>query len=126
MMVFFGVMKATGFGEVLYLRALNFIFLGGGIFLTLRLFANQNRDHHLSYFKGMLIGLLTTVFAIIPFAIFLLIYLNADVAFVEYIQLNAPFGEYLSVGTMTAVVSFEGLVSGIVFTYVILPYFKKE
>lgn len=124
LVVYFFAMKSIGLIEVFNLRLINFLFLAVGILHLLRRFSGKN--HTTEYLKGLKIGILATIFAVVPFALFVLVYLSMDSAFMTFIQENAPFGKYIYPTSAAAVIMFEGLASGFIFTYIVLPYFKKE
>ena len=126
LMSFFLLMKAFGFHELLFLRFFNFVFLAAGILIAYSLYRKRNGYHKIHYFKGLKMGLHITLLAIIPFTLFIGIYLLADHSFMDFIKHHAMFGSYLTPGLAAGSVFIEGFVSGAIFSYCAMQFFKKE
>lgn len=124
--IFFVFMQVTGFAEELYMRGVNLIILGLGIFLMLGYYSAKNKDQQLKYLRGIKLGSLTTIFAMIPFTLIVLFYLLMNPDFVEHVKQTVPFGSHLNTFAITAFVLIEGVVSGLILTYILMPMFKKE
>jgi hypothetical protein len=122
---YFFVMKLLGFYEIMLLRSFNAVFLGVGIWIALSRYRKMI-GRNIDYFMGMRMGVLITLIVSVPFAIFVGIYLSLDTGFMNYIVENHDFGAYLSPLVSAIGVGVEGLVSGFIITYVVMPYFKKQ
>jgi hypothetical protein len=122
---YFFFMEAVGLQTVLVLRALNMIFMGGGILFALNRYSKLIR-RKLDYFTGIRIGALVSLIASIPFALFVGIYLRLDPVFMSYLRENMPLGEYISVVAAAAAIAAEGVVSGLIITFIVMPYFKRQ
>lgn len=122
LILYFFVMKYFGLYEKTFLRGFNFIFLASGILYALWLQKNSKID----YLKGLKIGAVVSLWAAIPFTIFVYIYLKSDIDFMTHLSKTQMIGEYLNSGTASGAIFFEGMVSGLIFTYIIMPYFKEE
>lgn len=124
---FFFLMKAIGFYEILGLRYLNVIFLLTGIIIAFSSYRSKKEsDNEIDYLTGLKMGMHITFAAAIPFAIFMAIYLNIDKNFMIYIQQNAMFGEYLSPLSAAVATLLEGAASGVIITFMVMQYFKKN
>lgn len=123
---FFLITRALGWYQILELRYLNVLILFAGIHSALLSYRNRISPGGIDYLKGLKLGLRITLTAIIPFTIFLAIYLKIDTNFMNYIMQNGEFGKYLTPGRAAVVVGFEGFVSGAIMTYIIMPYFKNK
>ncbi|HWY10801.1 MAG TPA: hypothetical protein VN026_05730 [Bacteroidia bacterium] len=123
---FFLIMKVFGWYQILELRYFNFLILFAGIHSAFLSYRNKVSPEGINYLKGLKMGLRITLTAVIPFAIFMGIYLKIDTNFMNYIIQHGDFGRYLTPGRAAGVVGFEGFVSGAIMTYIIMPYFKNN
>ncbi len=125
LVAYFMVMKWVGLFEIHELRGLNFFILLAGVGASLKHYkANCNSDF--VYFQGLSLGLLTSFAAIIPFAIFVFFYLVLDVAFMENLIANEPFGRFFNPFILSFLVAFEGIFSGGMMSFVLMQYMRKS
>lgn len=122
MIGFLVIMKFAGLADVLWLSGLNLVFLAIGIIAVIRRYTKSDGTE---YMKGIRLGFITSISAVVPFALFLLVYLTMDSSFMSYIHENAVYGEFLNPISVAAIALIVGTVSGIVFTYVIMPFYRK-
>lgn len=123
--LFFLLMRAVGFADILELRALNFFILLAGIFLALRY--EKKNEQAFPYLKGLGIGIATSAVALIIFCVFLAIYLAAlDPAFMRAVKEDEMFGHLLNPYIAASAVFFEGLLSGALISFIFMQYFKKS
>lgn len=122
---FFLIMKAVGLAEVPSLRYFNFVFMAAGILSAFTYYKRKYSPGGLDYLFGLRLGIRITLTAIIPFAVFMFIYLKMDRGFMEFIINNADYGRYLNPLNAAAMIGFEGFVSGALVSYITMPYFKK-
>jgi hypothetical protein len=125
LIIYFFLMQVIGFQRVLILRGLNILFLGSGIVFALNRYSKIIR-RKLDYFTGIRIGALVSLIASLPFALFIGIYLNLDTSFMNYLIENMPLGEYLNVPAAAVSVAAEGITSGFIITFIVMPYFKRQ
>ena len=123
---FFVAMVITGLSEVLWLRYVNFVILLAGIVAAFNIYKKKVGAEGIHYFDGLRIGARITLTAMIPFAIFIGIYLKIDTGFMNYVRQSAEFGDYLTPGSAAAGVAFEGIVSGFLTSYCLMQYFKSN
>jgi hypothetical protein len=126
---FFLVMKFAGLHRYLFLRYFNWVIYALGIIIAFSVYSRNNTKHvkhRLQYLKGIKMGLRIALIAIIPFAIFMFVYLRIDESFMIYIRENSEFGRYLSPMSAAAVVAIEGFVGGAITTYMAMQYFKDN
>ncbi len=126
LIMFFLAMKFFDLSQVLSLRYLNFFFLAGGIITAFYYYKKKYSPSGIDYLSGLKMGMRISLTAVIPFAIFIGIYLKIDSDFMNYIINFAEFGEYLTPGNAAAAIGFEGVVSGALVTYMSMQYFKKN
>lgn len=125
LIAFFFLMKIVGLADVYELRALNALFLFGGIFLAIRYFRNNSPSH--SYLNGIGVGLLTSAVALFIFSLFVVIYLGAiDPAFMESLKQDEYFGQYLNPYIAGAAIFLEGTLSGLLVSFILMQYYKRS
>jgi len=123
---FFLLMKAFGLEHNLELRALNLFILFSFILMSIDHF-KKNRSEDFIYLKGMGLGLLTSAIGVIIFATLVILYITViNPSFMEIIQQNEPFGDFLNPVLVGCTIVIEGMASGFLATYALMQYFKKS
>lgn len=127
LIIYFVIIKTFALENILYLRLANIFILLGGILLAERL-CSSRIAHKIEYLKGIRIGTQVTLLATLPYVIFLYWNLKFDPILVEYIATKTNFGGFLTPlpACIAGIVTIEGIVSGFVLTFVIMPYFKRK
>ena len=123
---YFFLMSAFKLQEVLALRAFNFFILLGGILLTFHFYRKASEEMKIDYFTGLKIGIRVVFTAVIPFAIFMALYLVYDGSLMYVIKENTGIGDYLNPLTIAGAICIEGIGSGMIITFMAMQYFKKE
>lgn len=123
---FFVAMVFVGLSEVLWLRYVNFAILLTGLVAAFKIYSKKVASEGIHYFDGLRIGARITLTAMIPFALFIGIYLRIDTGFMDYVRQSAEFGDYLSPASAAAGVAFEGIVSGFLTSFCLMQYFKSR
>ncbi|HTA61763.1 MAG TPA: hypothetical protein VK835_04880 [Bacteroidia bacterium] len=123
---YFFLMSAFKLQEVLALRAFNFFILLGGILWALHFYRKANEEDKIDYFEGLKIGIRVVFTAIIPFAVFMALYLVYDDHLMNVIKETTGIGAYLNPLTIAGALCIEGLSSGFIVTFIVMQYFKKE
>lgn len=122
---YFLLMKWVGLFEIHELRGLNFFILLAGVGYSLKYYkANNNAEF--VYFQGLSLGVLTSLIAIIPFAVFIFFYLVIDTAFMQNLIVNEPFGRFFNPFILSFLVAFEGIFSGGLMSFVLMQYMRKS
>ncbi|MFI5150943.1 MAG: hypothetical protein ACHQRM_14500 [Bacteroidia bacterium] len=125
LILYFLLMDVFGFGRIIWLRAFNMVILGWGILVGLRQYKGLVKSN-IEYFTGLRIGALISLIAVIPFAVMTGIYLSIDTGFMNYLVSSMSIGMYLNPATAAAAIMAEGIVSGLIFTFIVMPYFKEQ
>lgn len=120
---FFFLMKLIGLVHIVELRSLNFFIMVAGVWLAIKAY-KKDQPNGIAYMDGLGLGIRTILYAVIPFALFILIYLSVDTSFMESIRLNEMFGAYLNPFVLSFLIAFEGAISGFFIAYTILQYEK--
>jgi len=122
---YFLIMKFAGLFQIVELRYLNGLFMVIAIWKALN-FYKKNSNSELTYFEGLGLGTMTAVVAAIPFGLFMLFYLIVDSNFMVVLQANEMFGQYLTPVAVGFLIAFEGLVSGVLISFMLMQYLKGE
>ncbi len=119
-LAFFMIMKIFSLNYALNLRVLNGMIHVPLIYLAIREFRNLADTDEFNYFSGIMVGIKASLIGVFFFALFQLMFLTFDADFMVYIQENAIMGKYLNPGTASLVVFLEGMVVGVLASYVAL------
>ncbi len=127
LMGYFLLLRNFALEQIFYLRLLNIFLLLAGI-LVAEYFCGSKIAHKVEYLRGLRVGIQVTLAATIPYVIFMALYLKMNPDFMAYIQTHTSFGKFLNplVPCVVGIVAIEGIVSGFVLTYVIMPFFKRK
>jgi hypothetical protein len=123
---FFLVMRALNLHEILVLRYFNFLFLGGGILAAYLIYRKKYNYKGIKYLTGIKMGMHVCLVGLIPFCIFMGIYLSADTGFMEYIQHHAAFGKFMTPIPAAAAVFMEAFATSSVLTLSLMQLLKDE
>lgn len=125
LVLYFFIMAAADLLRVVELRAFNFVFLIAGILYSINTIKNK-RGKNFDYFEGLAAGFLTTLYAVIPFGIFVFIYLwKINPSFMQYIREHVMYGYNLSPILAAHAILIEGIISGAVASFIAMQYFKR-
>ena len=75
LIAYFLIMKLIGFVHVVELRVFNMVILTYGIWMALKVYIKQTGDD-VVYLRTLALGVFTSLAAVIPFAIFIFIYMS--------------------------------------------------
>jgi len=126
LILYFLLVRALGLIEVYWLRLLNGIILGAGIYYTIK----QNKEqlnNHIDYFSGIGIGIKAGLIATALFVSFLAIYMyHMDPGFSE--RLMAKLGWNISNPEKILLVTIfmEGVASTIILSLTFMQLFKTS
>jgi len=123
LVAYFLFMKLVGLFEIHELRGLNFFILFAGVWKALTHFKKKS---NLEYFEGIGLGSLTAIIGVVPFAVFMFFYLQADTQFMANIVANEAFGRYMNPYVLTFLIAFEGGISGVLVSFGMMQYLKKS
>ncbi|MGI9543564.1 MAG: DUF4199 domain-containing protein [Cyclobacteriaceae bacterium] len=123
---YFLLMKLIGWVHIVELRVLNFLILSAGVTVAINYF-KKIKQGDLAYLKGIGVGLLTAMIGVVIFAFFLVMYLLfLDPGFMEMIQQQESFGQYLDPLTVGFTIIVEGFGSGYLITFIVMQYLKRS
>lgn len=125
LVAYFFLMKMLGLIRHQELRAFNGVIILVGVILAIAKSKHINNDR-ISYFNGIGCGMLTSLFGVAPFAIFVVFYLLIDVPFLQDIQEKSAFGELINPFTGGFINFIEGMAAGLISSFIVMPYFKTS
>jgi hypothetical protein len=117
---YFLIMHALNLSNRFDFRVLNGVIHISLLYLAIRDFRRLHPDRF-NYLSGVATGMVTTVFGVLPFALFQLIHLALNDSFMQYLQENAPLiGNYLTPFSAALVVFLEGIGVGFIASYILM------
>lgn len=118
---FFLLMHLLQWSQNYYLRTFNSVIHATGLWLALRAWLQENPEgRHDEYPSGVALGLLTTLVAVVPFTVFMAIFLAYNPGFMAAIQAQTPIGGYFNPVTASAFILMEGIAAGLIGSYIIM------
>ena len=118
---FFLTMHLLNWSQNYYLRIFNGIIHAGGLWFALQTWMRENPDkHHDEYPMGVALGLMTTLVAVVPFAVFMAIFLAYNPGFMASIQAQTPIGQYFNPVTASVFILMEGIAAGLIGSYILM------
>jgi hypothetical protein len=129
LIIYFLLMKLIGLSHIVELRFVNGIIMAIGITLAIKGYKDSVHGM-IGYFKGLLVGLITSVVATLLFAAFMLVFIKMlDHSLLEVLSANRYFGDRLEVtpGIVIFTVLFlEGIISGFMISFIAMQWFKRR
>lgn len=126
LLIYFLLMKLLNLATVVELRFLNVLILFIGIrFFLLRL--KRENGGSLEYLQSLAYGFIVSVFTSTFFSFFIFLYLSyIDHGMLETLQLNQPFGEYMTPGAAALVLILEGCSSGAIISFALIQFMSRN
>jgi len=126
LILFFFFMKYFNLIQIVELRCLNFFILLAGVNAAFRNYRKQT-EPNIEYFSGFFLGFYTCIFAIIPFALFVFLYLwKIDPYLVNGLKSNSLFmGVEITPEKAAITTIIEGTVSGVLISYILMQYYRS-
>lgn len=123
LITYFLLLNGIGLAEYIELRFFNAIIIAFGIILAIK---SKKAKPEFNYLNGLGAGIYSALFSVIPFAIFMFVFLTINTEFMNYLVVHAPFGSFLNPTASASVILFEGVSSGVVIAFTAMQYFKKS
>jgi hypothetical protein len=123
---FFLFMQFVDLIQIVELRCLNFLILLGGVNLAFLYYRRQG-EANVEYFSGFFFGFYTALFAVIPFALFVFVYLwKIDPSLVVGLKSNSLFmGIEVTPEKAAITTMIEGIVSGVLISFILMQYYRS-
>ena len=125
LILFFLIMQFAGLVHIIELRLLNLFILMAGVYMALKKFRTSH-ENKLNYFRALITGVATSTIGASTFAVFLFIYLKLNNSMMQSLIDHEPMGPYLNAYIVAAIVTLEGVFSGIFVTFVLINYINTD
>ena len=102
------------------LRVLNSIILLGLLYGSIQAYRYYDPEKVGNYVSGVAMGMYSSLLGIIPFVVFLLLFLSLEQNLLLQIQDAMPIGGYINAFTSTLYVFVEGIVVSLIGSYIIV------
>ncbi len=119
LVAYFLLMYLFGIAHHSELRVFNGIIQIFYIYLTIRSFYAFYPEQIHNYLFGVVQGIKVSVYGIVPFAIFIMLFLYFDPELMSKIKYQSLMGDYLNPFTAIIFILAEGLVIGLIISYVL-------
>ena len=116
---FFLFMVIVGYATDINLRYFNSIIHLAIMYLAIKEFYKESNTPSINYLKGIAVGVTTSLFGIVMFVLFQLVFLHLDPTFLGQIKETFLFGSFLNPFTVAAAIFVEGLVMSFIGSYAI-------
>ena len=126
LILFFLFMRYVDLIQIVELRCLNFFILLIGVNAAFRYHRRQS-EPNVEYFSGFYFGFFTALYAVIPFALFVFIYLwKIDPSLVVGLKSNSLFmGIEVTPEKAAITTMVEGTVSGVLISFILMQYYRS-
>lgn len=117
---FFLLMHLLDLSQNYYLRVFNGIIHVGFLWMALR---TWYRDHHEpsdDYTSGVVMGMFTSFAGVLPFTVFMVLFLAYNPSFLASIQSQSPIGQYFTPVTASLFILVEGIAASLILSYVMV------
>ena len=127
LIIFFLFMKYVDLIQIVELRCINFFILLAGVNIAFR-YHRRQAGANVEYFSGFFFGFFTALFAVIPFALFVFIYLwKIDPSLIIGLRSNSLFmGIEVTPEKAGITVMIEGIVSSVLISFILMQYYRSE
>ncbi len=117
--VFFLLMHLIGLSDETWLRVFNGLIHLSLIYAAIKAYRTQYPDGVNNYISGVATGMFTSVFGVIGFSIFMLLFFIYNPTFFEQVQDNIPIDQYLTPLTATFFILVEGVAISLIGSYIL-------
>jgi len=125
LIAYFLLMQLLGLADILELRFLNLFILIAAVVGALKYY-KKHSNHLMTYFKGIGVGVFTSMVGAVIFALFMGVYLGVIApGFYETIRSEAPtYASQITPVTVSFVILLEGVISGFMTTFIAMQWYK--
>ncbi len=116
---FFIFMVVVGFATSINLRYFNSVIHLAIMYMAIKEFYKETNTPSINYLKGIAVGVTMSLFGIVLFVIFQLVFLHLDSAFLTQIKETTLFGSLINPFTVAAAIFVEGLAMSFIGSYAI-------
>jgi hypothetical protein len=121
---YFLLMKSLGLADNTTLRVFNFVILFGGVYKSISAFKDVIGTDF-SYFRGLIMGLKTTLLTALFFTGSILVYYSFDPSFINGVLNQGGLSGAGSIFGVMGVILIEAIVSGFMSSFMCMQYLKN-
>ena len=122
---FFFLMKLLGLEKINELRILNFAFVFWGVNNAIKesIYLNKVNDYLQNLFTGLFTSIISVIFTIIAFSIYLH---YIDPQFIKVVENSSLWGEKLTPSLISVAIFIEGMASSIICAFIVMQFWKNK
>lgn len=117
---FFLVMHLLHLSENYYLRVFNGVIHLSALWFALRAWVHEHPEPSDDYTSGVVVGMFTSLVGVIPFTIFMVLFLAYNPSFLASIQSHSPIGQYFTPVTASLFILVEGIAISLILSYLLI------
>lgn len=117
---FFLLMHLLQLSQNYYLRVFNGIIHIGFLWMALRTWYRTQTGPSDDYTSGVVVGMATSLAGVVPFTIFMVLFLALNPAFLANIQAQSPIGHYFTPVMASIFILVEGISIGLILSYIMV------
>lgn len=121
---FFLIMHLLNLSQNYYLRVFNGIIHVGFLWFALRAWLREHPEPSDDYTSGVVVGMFTSLVGVIPFTIFMVLFLAYNPSFLASIQSQSPIGEYFTPVTASLFILVEGIAVSLILSYILVRFLE--
>ncbi|MCW5923533.1 MAG: hypothetical protein KIS77_14410 [Saprospiraceae bacterium] len=118
--VFFLLMHLLDLSQNYYLRIFNAVIHVGCLWMALRVWYRDHHEPSDDYTSGVIMGMFTSFVGVLPFTIFMVLFLAYSPAFLANIQNESPIGQYFTPVTASLFILVEGIAASLILSYLMV------
>ncbi len=123
---FLGLCAFTHRLEINQLSVVNLLILAVGVYFALEELSPTGKGNSLDYFEGFKVGLFTSLVAVMVHTLVILIYTSFDASILSEVRSGTFFTFNKDPFAAAGITLFEGLACGLIITFCLMQYFKKN
>lgn len=117
--VFFLAMHLLRLSENYYLRVFNGVIHVACLWLAIRAWQHTHPEPSDDYTSSVVVGMFTSLVGVIPFTIFMVLFLAYNPSFLASIQSQSPIGQYFTPVMASLFILVEGIAASIILSYLL-------
>ncbi len=124
-LTFLSIENYKGVAELGEMAVLYLILLLIGIFIGMMRIRSAGTNQSMTYFQGIVCGLVITILSSVLFSTYIFIYLSHDPAAFEHLKERLAYGHSITLFSVCLGVLFEVIAMGVIATFGVMQYFKE-
>ncbi len=117
---FFLLMHLLNLSQNYYLRVFNGVIHVGFLWMALRAWYREQHGPSDDYTSGVVMGMVTSLAGVLPFTIFMVLFLAYNPSFLTNIQTQSPIGQYFTPVTASLFILVEGIAMSLILSYIMV------